>query len=110
MVQKCQDGPKRVPNCQKHLGLSFWTLLDPFGLLWNVDKPDMFGHFCLFYWCVFFGTPCIFTCYLGTEIQSMLRPKEHWQDFQVGQLTKSWVEWSVEVWSEGGCKSNVCEL
>ena len=56
-IDFCLKWSKRVPNCQKHLGLSFWTLLDPFGLLWNVDKPDMFGHFCLFYWCVFFGTP-----------------------------------------------------
>ena len=27
--------------------------------IWNLDKPAVFGHFCLFYWCVFFGTPCI---------------------------------------------------
>ena len=32
-------------------------LVDHFGLLWNVDKPAMFGHFCLFYWCVFLGHP-----------------------------------------------------
>ena len=29
----------------EHLGWPFWTLLDPFGPLWNVDKPAMFGHF-----------------------------------------------------------------
>ena len=46
MVQKCPDGPKRVPNCQKHLGLPFRTLLDPFGPHWNADKPSIFGHFC----------------------------------------------------------------
>ena len=45
MVQKGPDGPKRVPNGQKHLGWPFWSLLDPFGPLWNVDKPAMFGHF-----------------------------------------------------------------
>ena len=45
MAQKGPDGPKRVPNGQKHLGWPFWTLLDPFGPLWNVDKPAMFGHF-----------------------------------------------------------------
>ena len=45
MVQKCPDGPKTVPNGQKHFGWSFWSLLDPFGPLWNVDKPAMFGHF-----------------------------------------------------------------
>ena len=33
----------------------FQTLLDPFGPLWNDDKPAMSGHFCLFYWCNFFG-------------------------------------------------------
>ena len=53
MVPKDPDGPKRVPNGQKQLSLPFRTLLDPFGPLWNVDKPAMFGHFCLFYWCVF---------------------------------------------------------
>ena len=37
--------PKRVPNDQKHLGWPFWSLLEPFGPLWNVDKPAMFGHF-----------------------------------------------------------------
>ena len=57
MVQKCPDGTKKVPNCQKHLGLPFRTLLDPFGPLWNVDKPAMFGRFCLFYWFVL-GTSC----------------------------------------------------
>ena len=51
-----------------------------------------------------------YPCYLGTEIQSMYGPNEQWQDFQVGQLIKSWVERSVEVWRKGGCKSNVCEL
>ena len=55
MVQKGPDGPKRVPNCQKHQGWPFRTLLDHFEPLWNVDKPAMFGHICLFYWCVFFG-------------------------------------------------------
>ena len=59
MVQKCPDGPKRVPNYQKHLGLAFRTLLDPFGPLWNVDKPNMFGNFYLFYCWLFFGTPCM---------------------------------------------------
>ena len=45
MVQKGPDGPKRVPNGQKHLGWPFWSLLNPFGPLWSVDKPAMFGHF-----------------------------------------------------------------
>ena len=63
IVQKDPDGPKRVPNCQKHLGLPFQTLLDPFGPLQNVEKPAMFGHFCLFYWCVFLGHPVIFLFY-----------------------------------------------
>ena len=47
MVPKDPDGPKRVPNGQKQLSLPFRTLLNPFGPLWNVDKPDMFDHFCL---------------------------------------------------------------
>ena len=45
MVQKGPDGPKRVPNGQKHLGWPFWSLLDPFGPLWNADRPAMFGQF-----------------------------------------------------------------
>ena len=45
MVQKGPVGPKRVPNGQKHLVGPFWSLLDPFGPLWSVDKPAMFGHF-----------------------------------------------------------------
>ena len=61
VVQKGPDGPMRVPNGQKHLGLPFRTVLDPFGPLWNNDKPAMFSHFCLFCWCIFFGTPCIYT-------------------------------------------------
>ena len=28
VVQKCPVGPKRVPKCQRHLGLPFLTLLD----------------------------------------------------------------------------------
>ena len=44
-VQKGPDGPKRVPNGQKHLGWPFWSLSDPFGPLWSVDKPAMFGPF-----------------------------------------------------------------
>ena len=31
MVQKCPDGPKRIPNCQKRLGYhfeTFWTPLE----------------------------------------------------------------------------------
>ena len=56
MVPKGPDGPKRVLNGQKHLGLSFWNLLEPFGSLLNVEKPDTFDHFCLFYWCVFWDT------------------------------------------------------
>ena len=42
-VYNCSDGPKRVLNGRKHLGWPFWSLLDPFGPLWNVDKPAMFG-------------------------------------------------------------------
>ena len=60
MVQKGPDVPKRVPNDQKHLGWSFRTLLDPFGPLWNVDKPDMYGHVC-FISAFFLGTPCIYS-------------------------------------------------
>ena len=44
-VQKGPDGPKRVPYGQKHLGWPFWSLSDPFGPLWSVDKPAMFGPF-----------------------------------------------------------------
>ena len=30
MVQKEPDGPQKVPNGQKHLGLPYWPLLNPF--------------------------------------------------------------------------------
>ena len=30
---------------KKTLMLTIWSFLDPFGLLWSVDKPAMFGHF-----------------------------------------------------------------
>ena len=60
------------PNCQKHLGLPFWTLLEPFEPLWNVDKPAMFGHFCLFYWCVFLGHPVCLTKLLSDRLRIKL--------------------------------------
>ena len=37
MVQRGPDGPKRVPNGQKHLGWPFWSLLDHFG---TVGRPQ----------------------------------------------------------------------
>ena len=40
-----RSGPKRVSNGQKHLCWPSWSLLDPNGPLWNVDKPAMFGYF-----------------------------------------------------------------
>ena len=46
--KKIQKGPKwslMVPNDQKDFGWPFWSFLDPFGPLWSVDKPAMFGHF-----------------------------------------------------------------
>ena len=43
--KRVQMGPKWVPNDQKHLGWPFWSLSDPFGPLWSVDKPAMFGPF-----------------------------------------------------------------
>ena len=51
---------KKVPNCQKHRGLPFWTFWGFFGPLWNVDKPAMFSHFCLVYWCAFCSSSFIF--------------------------------------------------
>ena len=36
-----------------------------FGPLRNVDKPAMFGHVCLFYWCVYFGIPCMYMIISG---------------------------------------------
>ena len=44
-VQKGPDGPKRVPNGQKHLGWPFCSLSGPVGPLCSVDKPAMFGPF-----------------------------------------------------------------
>ena len=46
-IDFCLKWSKRVPNCQRHLGLPFRTLLDPFGTLWNVCFIG-----------AFFGTPC----------------------------------------------------
>ena len=40
-----QMGTKGSQIVKKHLGLPSRTLLDPFGPLWNTDKPAMFGHF-----------------------------------------------------------------
>ena len=58
MIQKGPDGPKRVPNGQKRLGWPFWSLLDPFGPLWSVDKAAMFGphHHVSYVWAAC-GTP-----------------------------------------------------
>ena len=44
MLKKGLDWP-RVPNGQKHFCWPFWSILDPFGPLWVVDKPALFGHF-----------------------------------------------------------------
>ena len=43
--KRVQMDPKGFPNDQKDLGWPFWSLLGPFGPLWSVDKPAMFGHF-----------------------------------------------------------------
>ena len=75
MVQKCSDGPKWVPKCQK---TSRFTITYPFGPLWYVDKPAMFGHFCLFYWCVFWDTLCVllkvyFSTWCTVSFSSVIR-------------------------------------
>ena len=60
-----QNGPKgsKMVNLDVfHNSVPFWAHLDTFGPLWNVDKPAMFGHFCLFYWCVFLGHPVCIEC------------------------------------------------
>ena len=47
-VQKCPDGPKRVPNCQKHLGLPLrtpWTPLDHSGMLTSMLCLSIFVCF-----------------------------------------------------------------
>ena len=51
-------GNKRVPNCQKHLGLPFRTLLDPFGTLWTTLACFIgvfFGtHYSFLFWlCIY---------------------------------------------------------
>ena len=43
--KRVQMDPNGVPNDQKDLGWPFWSLLGPFGPLWSVDKPAMFGKF-----------------------------------------------------------------
>ena len=53
-----KKGSRRVQKGPKLSKTSRFAISDPFGPLWNVDKPDMFGHLCLFCLCVFFGTPC----------------------------------------------------
>ena len=49
-IDFCPEWSKSVqmgPKGSQHLGLIFWTFLDLFGPLWNVNKPAMFGHiFC----------------------------------------------------------------
>ena len=46
MVQKCPDGPNRVPNCQKkHLGLPFRSPLDHFGILTSPLCLAIFVYF-----------------------------------------------------------------
>ena len=53
------DGPKRVPIGQKHLWWLFWSLLDPFGQLWNVSKIPKAVQSRTNLLLLFFGTPCI---------------------------------------------------
>ena len=65
--QRGPKGPKMVNLDVFHNSVPFWAHLDTFGPLWNVDKPAMFGHFCLFYWCVFLGHPV----YISMSILSM---------------------------------------
>ena len=43
MVQKEPDGPQKVPNGQKHLGLPYWPLLDHFGTLTSLPCWAIFG-------------------------------------------------------------------
>ena len=45
MVQRCSDGPKRGPKWSKTLRLTILVPFGPFGPLWSVDKPAMFGPF-----------------------------------------------------------------
>ena len=45
MVQKGPDVTKRVPNGQKHLGLQFRTLLDPYGMLTSLTCLAIFVCF-----------------------------------------------------------------
>ena len=52
---------QKSPKLSKTSRLTITDPLDPFGPLWNVDKPAMFGHFCLFYWCIFWGYP-VYIC------------------------------------------------
>ena len=74
MVQKCPDRPKKVQNFQKHLGFPFRTLLDPFGPLWNVDKPAMLAIFvCLIG--AFFGDTLYLTKVWSKWLGSNLFPK-----------------------------------
>ena len=42
-AQKSPDGPKRVPDGQKHFSLAFWSLLDHFGMLTNHPYLTIFG-------------------------------------------------------------------
>ena len=50
----CPDGPKRVPNCQKHLGLPLrtpWTPLDHSGMLTSLRCATIFVSFIgAFFW------------------------------------------------------------
>ena len=67
-IDFCLKWSKRVPNCQKHLGLPFRTLLDPmdhFGMLTSLQCLAIFVCFIG----AFFGTPCMFLGYLFANTQ-----------------------------------------
>ena len=57
-IDFCLKWSKRVPNCQKHLGLPFRALLDPFGTLWTTLACFIgvfFGtHYSVLFWlCIY---------------------------------------------------------
>ena len=65
-IDFCPEWSKSVqmgPKGSQHLGLIFWTFLDLFGPLWNVNKPAMFGHFLCFIDVFFWVTLYILTTF-----------------------------------------------
>ena len=107
-VQKCPDGPKRVPNCQKHLLplRTPWTPLDHSGMLTSLRCATIFVSFIgAFFW----DTQYLFHFFFGnfrkvdpraptdeyTYVVSLFSIRtNHWSDGN--RRTISWHTWKAQ--------------